>query len=113
MMKFNVVLINPGPVSKPNKKKGAASTVLYPPLSILYLSSVLKNHNYQVDVIDQCAQKMYLDDILKWIKWTIILVPIAAILPPAAELTFQEKRRINRKFLVHISLEVKCLKEMP
>ena len=68
-MKFSVVLINPGPVFKLNdSRKGIATTQLYPPLSILYLSSILKKNSYQVDVIDQSAQKMYLEGILKWIK---------------------------------------------
>ncbi len=68
-MKFSVVLINPGPVSKQeHKRQWVGDVSLYPPLSLLYLSSILKNNGYKVEVIDQAAERLYLDGILKWIK---------------------------------------------
>jgi radical SAM superfamily enzyme YgiQ (UPF0313 family) len=42
---------------------------MYPPIGILYLSAILKNENFHVDVIDQAAYGLNLEQILKWIKW--------------------------------------------
>jgi len=41
---------------------------VYPPLGICYLSAVLKQENYHVDLIDQAAKGFDLKQIVEWIK---------------------------------------------
>ncbi|MFX1375925.1 MAG: B12-binding domain-containing radical SAM protein [Promethearchaeota archaeon] len=69
MKVFKVALINPGPGEILEKGRIIANADhIYPPLGICYLSAVLKNDNYQVDLIDQAAIGFNLQQIVKWIK---------------------------------------------
>ena len=53
---FKIALVNPGPGDILEKGRILANADhVYPPLGICYISSVLKNENYQVDLIDQAA----------------------------------------------------------
>ena len=66
---FKVALVNPGPGEILEKGRIIANADhIYPPLGICYLSSVLKNENYHVDLIDQAAMGFNLTQIVKWIK---------------------------------------------
>ena len=66
---FKVALVNPGPGQILERGRIVANADhIYPPLGICYLSSVLKNENYQVDLIDQAAMGFNLTQIVKWIK---------------------------------------------
>jgi radical SAM superfamily enzyme YgiQ (UPF0313 family) len=66
---FKVALVNPGPGEILEKGRIIANADhIYPPLGICYLSSVLKNENHQVDIIDQAAMGFNLNQIVKWIK---------------------------------------------
>ncbi|MFX0148026.1 MAG: B12-binding domain-containing radical SAM protein [Candidatus Hodarchaeota archaeon] len=40
----------------------------YPPLGICYISAMLKKHNFNVDLIDQAAMGLDLQEVVKWIK---------------------------------------------
>ena len=66
---FKIALINPGPGKILEKGRIVASAdQLYPPLGICYLSAVLKEENYNVEIIDQAAVGFSLDQIVKWVK---------------------------------------------
>lgn len=66
---FKIALVNPGPGDILEKGRIVANADhVYPPLGICYLSSILKNENYHVDLIDQAAMGYNLDEIVKWIK---------------------------------------------
>ncbi|MFW9785034.1 MAG: B12-binding domain-containing radical SAM protein, partial [Candidatus Heimdallarchaeota archaeon] len=60
---------NPGPglVIKKGRQLANADHI-YPPLGMCYLSAVLKNENYEVEIIDQAARGLNLLEIIKWIK---------------------------------------------
>ena len=69
MRVFKIALINPGPGKILEKGRIVASAdQLYPPLGICYLSAVLKEENYNVEIIDQAAVGFSLDQIVKWVK---------------------------------------------
>ena len=69
MDSFKIALINPGPIINPKNNEGNSQvTHLYPPLGLLYLSAVLRQENFQVDMMDQAAYGFTLAQILKWIK---------------------------------------------
>jgi len=66
---FKIALINPGPGEILEKGRIVASAdQLYPPLGICYLYAVLKEENYNVDIIDQTAMGFNLDQIFRWVK---------------------------------------------
>ncbi|MFW9782460.1 MAG: B12-binding domain-containing radical SAM protein, partial [Candidatus Heimdallarchaeota archaeon] len=66
---FKVALINPGPglVIKKGRQLANADHI-YPPLGMCYVSAVLKNENYEVEIIDQAARGLNLQEIIKWIE---------------------------------------------
>jgi anaerobic magnesium-protoporphyrin IX monomethyl ester cyclase len=66
---FKVALVNPGPGEILEKGRIVANADhIYPPLGICYLSAILKNENYHVELIDQAAMGFNLQQIIKWIK---------------------------------------------
>ncbi len=66
---FKVVLVNPGPGEILSKGRDIANADhIYPPLGICYLSAVLKEENYHVELIDQAARGFNLHQIVQWIK---------------------------------------------
>ena len=69
MQIIKIALVNPGPGEILEKGRIVANADhVYPPLGICYLSSVLKNENYHVDIIDQAAMGYNLEQIVRWIK---------------------------------------------
>jgi len=65
-MKFS--FISPGPnveLRMSEKKKAIGS---WPPLGILYIASVLKNHGIEVSVLDQAAEGFSIKDTVSWVK---------------------------------------------
>jgi radical SAM superfamily enzyme YgiQ (UPF0313 family) len=67
--KIKISLINPGPGEILDKGRQLANADhVYPPLGICYLSAVLKQHDYNVEIIDQAAMGYNLDQIVNWIK---------------------------------------------
>ena len=66
---MKIALINPGPGQILEKGRILANADhIYPPLGICYISAVLKQENYHVDIIDQAAMKYDLNSIVKWVK---------------------------------------------
>ena len=66
---FKVALVNPGPGEILSKGRIIANADhIYPPLGICYLSAVLKEENYHVELIDQAARGFNLHQIVRWIK---------------------------------------------
>ncbi|NVM38157.1 MAG: radical SAM protein, partial [Candidatus Lokiarchaeota archaeon] len=66
---FKIALVNPGPGEILSKGRIIANADhIYPPLGICYLSAVLKEENYQVEIIDQAARGFNLYQIVRWIK---------------------------------------------
>ena len=66
---IKIALINPGPGENLQKGRILANADRgYPPLGICYISAMLKKHNFNVDLIDQAAMGLDLQEIVKWIK---------------------------------------------
>lgn len=65
-MKFS--LINPNPNSGIDVREGSKSIAAFPPLSLLYLASILKDEGIEVAILDQPAQGYDLKETLNWIE---------------------------------------------
>ncbi|MFX1274634.1 MAG: B12-binding domain-containing radical SAM protein [Promethearchaeota archaeon] len=66
---IKIALVNPGPGDIIKKGRILANADhIYPPLGLCYLSAILKNENYTVDLIDQAALGYSLEQLVNWIK---------------------------------------------
>jgi radical SAM superfamily enzyme YgiQ (UPF0313 family) len=65
-MKFS--LISPNPNSEIDDREGRKSIAAFPPLSLLYLASILKKEGVEVSTLDQPGQDLSFKETLHWIK---------------------------------------------
>ena len=65
-MKFSLISANPN--SEIDEREGNKSIAAFPPLSLLYLASVLKKEGFEVSVLDQPGQGFSFNETLSWIK---------------------------------------------
>jgi radical SAM superfamily enzyme YgiQ (UPF0313 family) len=65
-MKFSLISTNPN--SEIDSREGNKSIGAFPPLSLLYLASVLKKEGFEVSVLDQPGQGFSFNETVNWIK---------------------------------------------
>jgi anaerobic magnesium-protoporphyrin IX monomethyl ester cyclase len=65
-MKLSLISANPN--SEIEIREGNKSIAAFPPLSLLYLASVLKKEGFEVSVLDQPAQSLSFYQTINWIK---------------------------------------------
>jgi len=65
---MKISLISANPNFEIDDREGKKSIAAFPPLSLLYLASVLKRENFEVSILDQPAQGLSFSDTLNWVK---------------------------------------------
>ena len=64
---MKISLISAGLNEGLNKHENAKGTASFPPLGILYLAAILRNHGVEVSVLDQPAKGFTVDETVNWV----------------------------------------------